>query len=214
MSLVTTITQIRSVSSINVSNTVENWQPYLDESLDIFILPLIGEDLYNEMLEHVDAEESGSSEDPWQELIEKTRKPLILYALFLGIDEISVSIDAAGVMEPDSEQFRPAPQYKVLNLKERWLSRAHRNMDLLLTFLETNKSTFTDYESSYYEFFIQSAEEFSKYVDIRESRRVFIALKPVIRSIERKYILPTLSEDLFDELKAAIQASATLSDDD
>jgi hypothetical protein len=47
-------------------------------------------------------------------------------------------------------------------------------------------------------------------VDIRESRRVFVSLKPVIRSVEKKYIRPTLSAELFDELKKAWKSDEEL----
>lgn len=209
MSLITDISQIRGASKINVSNTLEVWQPYIDEAEEVFIKPVIGETLFDEIQEKIDNPESGSGEDLWSELIEKVRKPLSLYSLYVGTDELAVSISSSGIQTISSETHRPASQYQVLNLKESWIRRAHTAMDALLTFLEANKETFTSYVSTENELFIPNATEFNKWVNIRGSRRVYIAMKPVIRSIERKYIRPTLSPDLFDELKEEINGSGS-----
>ena len=37
MSLITNISQLRAASSISISNTLANWQPYLDEAEETFI---------------------------------------------------------------------------------------------------------------------------------------------------------------------------------
>ena len=46
MSLITTIDQFRLASSINVSNTIANWQPYLDDAEEMFIIPAIGKQAF------------------------------------------------------------------------------------------------------------------------------------------------------------------------
>jgi hypothetical protein len=211
MSLIYNISQIQAVSTINVSNTLRQWQPYIDEAQETFLKPFLGEDLIENMKESIDSSASGISK--YSELLEKAVKPLALYALYLGIDEMAVSISGSGVQVVQTNEHKPAPQYMVMNLKERFISRAHRNMDLLLDYLDKNKSKFTEYHILDDDLFIRSTREFQEQFDIKSSRRVFLALKPIIRSIEKKYIKPTLSPNLFDSIKSELQASSSLSDD-
>lgn len=211
MSLITSIDQVKGFSSINVSNTLAVWQPYLDEAEETFIKPVIGETLIAELDEYIE----GSTEDAELEaLLEKVRKPLVLYALYLGADEMAISVSAAGIQVVTTETHKPAAQYQVQNLKESWMRRAHVAMDVLLSYLEENKTTFTSYDSHYNDYFLRSAAEFQEHQDIRSSRRVYIQLLPIIKSIEKKYIRPTLSEAYFNELKEALQGSTALSEDD
>ncbi len=207
MSLITTISQLRLLSTISISNSLENWQPYIDEAQESFIRPLLGDDLMD-LLES-EANSSASEESQYAGLIEKVIKPLGLYSLWLGVDEMSVSVSSSGIQVIESPSHKQAPRYMIVNLKERWLSRAHVNADLMLKFLEKSKSDYPLWINQDSDLFISNAIEFNKYVNIRESRRVFLALKPVMRSIEKKYIRATLGEDLFNELKEAINNSAS-----
>lgn len=207
MSLITNISQIRGASSINISNTLDNWQPYLDEAEQTFIIPAIGKDFFEEV--EAEANSSGSGESGYEQLISRLRSALALYALWLGIDEMSVSVSASGLQVIQSDTHKPAPEYQMLNLKESWLQRAHRNLDLALEYLEDNRDEFGNYVPVSNGTFIASAKEFSEYVDIRGSRRVFLQLLPIMRSIEKKYIRYTLSEDLYEELKDEYDGSGS-----
>jgi len=210
MSLVTDISQVRSASSINVSNTLTAWQPYLDEAEMTFIKPAIGADLFALFNEKAQAD----LETPFLEAIQLIRIPLALYALYLGIDEFAVSISNQGIQVIENDTHKAAPQYKVQNLKETWMRRAHTLLDVALAHLEANKADFPGFSPQDPDLFIKSAADFNQFVDIRSSRRVFLALKPIVASIEKKYIKPTVSTAYFLNLKAAVKASTPLSEAD
>ena len=80
--------------------------------------------------------------------------------------------------------------------------------------LEAHKDDFPGFSPQDPDLFIKSAADFSQFVDIRSSRRVFLALKPILASIEKKYIKPTVSTAYFLNLKAAVKASSPLSEAD
>jgi hypothetical protein len=215
MSLITNIAQVRSASTINISNTLTNFQPYIDEAELRFIKPYIGETFYDLLDEVVNG--SGSSDySKYDILLLRIRIPLALYAMWIGADEIAVSISAQGIQTIETPSHRPAMQYQIMNLKESWIARANTNMDLLLKYLENHKEDFPEYSPVDNDLFIHNATEFQKVIDIRESRRVFISLKPIITSIEKKYIRPTLGMEYFDELKEVLNSSGSsaISDDD
>jgi hypothetical protein len=215
MSLITDISQVRSASTINISNVLTNYEPYIDEAEQRFIKPYIGEAFYDLLEEVVNGSGSGDNSQ-YDIILMRIRIPLALYALWIGTDELALSVGAQGIQTIQTDSHRPAMQYQIMNLKESWIARANLNMDLLLKYLEDHRSDFPEYIPVDNDLFIHNAKEFQKVIDIRESRRVFISLKPVIASIEKKYIRPTLGSDYFDELKGILNGSGSsdISNDD
>jgi len=121
-----------------------------------------------------------------------------------------VSISSQGIQVIETPTHKTAPQYRVQNLKENWIRRANTSLDLVLKFLDEHTEDYPGYDPQDADLFIRGTLEFNSEVDIRESRRVFVSLKPIIRSVEKKYIRPTLSVELFEELKEAWQSDEAL----
>ena len=213
--LIDNISQVLSAASVNVSNTIESWFPFIEEAQQTFIKPVLGDPLYNQLLDSVALDpvlpDDGTNEMLLAELLWLVRKPLALYALWLGADEFGVSVSAQGIQVIETPTHKTAPQYRVQNLKENWIRRANTALDQALKFLDENHSSFPAYQPQDADLFLRNTFEFNAEVDIRESRRVFVNLKPIIRSVERKYIRPTLSPELFDQLKQAWKSSFALS---
>jgi hypothetical protein len=213
--LINNISQVLSVASINVSNQIESWLPYIDEAQQSFIRPVLGQELIHQ-LETAAAEQvtSHDSLDPCiRDLLDMIRKPLALYALWLGADEFGVSISSQGIQVIETPSHKTAPQYRVQNLKENWIRRANTSLDLALKFIDDHREDYPAFVQQDGDLFIRSTVEFNAEVDIHESRRVFVCLKPVIRSIEKKYIRPALSPALFDQLKIAWQSGQSMPED-
>lgn len=208
--LIDNLSQVLSAASINVSNSIENWFPYIDEAQATFIKPVLGDGLYAQ-LQSAMVPVGDDPEEPINThltgLLEMIRKPLALYALWLGADEFGVSISSQGIQVIETPTHKTAPQYRVQNLKENWIRRANTSLDLVLKFLDEHKEDYPGYVCQDADLFIRSTLEFNSEVDIRESRRVFVSLKPIIRSVEKKYIRPTLSAELFDDLKNTMQSN-------
>jgi len=211
------LSQVLTAASINVSNSIENWFPYIDEAQETFIKPVLGDALYGQLQSVMDPVILDPKEGPIDcrlaDLLIMIRKPLALYALWLGSDEFGVSISSQGIQVIETPTHKTAPQYRVQNLKENWIRRANTSLDLVLKFLDEHKEDYPGYVQQEADLFIRGTLEFNGEVDIRESRRVFVSLKPIIRSVEKKYIRPTLSAELFDELKATLQSKEGLSKD-
>jgi len=212
--LIDNLSQVLTAASINVSNSIENWFPYIGEAQETFIKPVLGDTLYQQLQETANPIVREPEQKPLDthlfDLLEMIRKPLALYALWLGADEFGVSISSQGIQVIETPTHKTAPQYRVQNLKENWIRRANTALDLVLKFLDEHKEDYPEYELQDADLFIRSTLEFNSEVDIRESRRVFVSLKPIIRSVEKKYIRPTLSAELFDELKEAWKSDEDL----
>ena len=233
MSFITKIEQMRLASSISVSNTLANWQPYIEDAEETFIVPIIGSTLYSMLIGISAAMDARvppgpyappapaitADEEVYEALVLKLRKAVSLYALFLGIDEMSVSISPTGVQVIQSDTHKVAPQYLQMNLKETYLTRAHKHVDLALKIIYSNIPSFyivdtKDWLPPRPESLVKDAEQFQLYADIHSSRRVFLSLLPIMVSIEKKYISPTLSPELYHDIKTKVQSGETLSSDD
>jgi len=213
--LIDNLSQVLSAASVNVSNTIENWFPYIEEAQETFIKPVLGIGLYEQLQDALALDpvspDDGTTLENLAKLLEIVRKPLALYALWLGADEFGVSVSSQGIQVIETPTHKTAPQYRVQNLKENWIRRANTALDLVLKFLDNHREDYPAYICQDADLFIRNTLEFNSEVDIRESRRVFVALKPVIRSVERKYIRPALSSELFDEMKQVLQSNAEMS---
>ena len=213
--LIDNLSQVLSAASINVSNTIENWFPYIEEAQETFIKPVLGIGLYDQLQDAMALDpvppDDGTTLENLVKLLEMVRKPLALYALWLGADEFGVSVSSQGIQVIETPTHKTAPQYRVQNLKENWIRRANTALDLVLKFLDEHREDYPAYIRQDADLFIRNTLEFNNEVDIRESRRVFVALKPVIRSVERKYIRPALSSELFDELKQVLLSNSEMS---
>ena len=213
--LIDNLSQVLSAASVNVSNTIENWFPYIEEAQETFIKPVLGIGLYDQLQDAMALDpvppDDGTTLENLVKLLEMVRKPLALYALWLGADEFGVSVSSQGIQVIETPTHKTAPQYRVQNLKENWIRRANTALDLVLKFLDEHREDYPAYIRQDADLFIRNTLEFNNEVDIRESRRVFVALKPVIRSVERKYIRPALSSELFDELKQVLLSNSEMS---
>ena len=47
--LIDNLSQILTAASINVSNSIENWFPYIDEAQETFIKPVLGNALFDQL---------------------------------------------------------------------------------------------------------------------------------------------------------------------
>ena len=213
--LIDNLSQVLSAASINVSNTIENWFPYIEEAQETFIKPVLGIGLYDQLQDAMALDpvppDDGTTLENLVKLLEMVRKPLALYAWWLGAAEFGVSVSSQGIQVIETPIHKTAPQYRVQNLKENWIRRANTALDLVLKFLDEHREDYPAYIRQDADLFIRNTLEFNNEVDIRESRRVFVALKPVIRSVERKYIRPALSSELFDELKQVLLSNSEMS---
>jgi len=212
--LIDNLSQVLTAASINVSNSIENWFPYIDEAQETFIGPVLGNVLYDQLQDLMALDSlppaDGTTTENLSELLSMIRKPLALYALWLGADEFGVSISSQGIQVIETPTHKTAPQYRVQNLKENWIRRANTALDVVLKFLDARKEDYPGFDPQDADLFIRGTLEFNSEVDIRESRRVFVSLKPIIRSVEKKYMRPTLSAELFDELKKAWKSDVDL----
>jgi len=152
------------------------------------------------------------------ELLPLVQNALINFAYYVGADEMGLHISDAGIQIISDETHKQAFQWQVEAAKSSWLNKAYLFSDTVLQFLEQHIEDFPTWKSSeaYTEIkdsLLYTTGQFNDEFFIRNSRRLFLALKPVIRSIESKYAAPTLSQGYYDALLTSIRSGSISPDD-
>lgn len=134
------------------------------------------------------------------------------YALFEAFPFLNTAVGDIGVAQQSSKEgtTNPAAQWRYEGRRWAHLLNGDRFTDQLLAFLENSAAYFTDWSSSdsytiNKDLFIADSYKLSKYIGTNGSRRAFLALRSHIRMAEKKYIVPAIGQELFDELKTEMQ---------
>ncbi len=205
MSLIESIAEIKEHLAINMTSQIKTLRPYIEQAQIKFIKPVLGAALYNALV--AEYESSGSSSSTtMSDLLEQVQRPLayLSYSLYLPTGNIMASDSGIHISVTDTK--KQAFQWQVDEFQNSLLELGFTAIEELYIFLEENLEDYPTWESSeayttFRETFIQTAKEFQKYINIHSSRRVFVAIMPVMKKIEEFEIANVLGEDLYNEMK-------------
>jgi hypothetical protein len=232
MSLFKSMDEVRKFISIDENMQFDSFDPFVNQAEKKYIKPLLGElypVLLNDYTDHTNADGSnGTGVDPSPapmdpdnlELLPEVQRALAYYAAYQCTLQIGVSVGQAGLQEQFGSNSRPAPRWKTRELQLEYITQADQWSDSLLDFLEENASP-TKYNDWYSDVEANTAMQgiivyktaiASKYIDINESRRVFLRLKKRIIDIESTEIRKSLCEDQYQELVTQIKSGSLSTD--
>lgn len=143
-------------------------------------------------------------------LVQKIQLPVIIHAYKSYAANNLVSHSDKGRQIIVTETEKPAFEWQIKRDEAALLQKEFKALDDLIEFLDTYIDYFPEWsESDAYtqskELFINSAKEFDQYFPIDSSRRLFIKICPFIKEVERKYIRPTISPAVFNDIKTKIR---------
>ena len=221
--LITDIEEVREYVSVNKSFDLENIAPYLDRAESKYIIPVLGDELYDYLNRLVNAEQSPDLTETQELILEKARKALSNFAYALYLPLAQVQIDNAGVRIANTETMKTAWEWQIRDLQRDFYDAGWLALEDLQKFLEQNAGSGSgsayDYwlDSSAYtilkECFINSADEFDKFYFINKSRRLYSAIKTAMKRVEILHAKPSLGAEYFDELKTKIKDESLTADD-
>jgi hypothetical protein len=218
MSLFRTTTELKQYVAIDANTKFGTLKPSIDDAQERFIKPLLGVDFYNEFVSAYEAATNVPDDltNDQKALLPFIQRALAYYALYLSIDEIGVTVGELGVQQSYNQNSQPAPQNKVARLTMKYISAADIAADKLLEYLEQNATVskynkwFSDMEANtaMSGCIVYKTAIASKYIDIKESRRVFLRLKKRIKEIEASYVKRLICSDQYDELVTQIKTGS------
>jgi hypothetical protein len=143
-----------------------------------------------------------------------TREALINFAGYIYLDIAPANLGASGPWENTTAEQKPIRLEVLSNAQNSRLEAGHRKIDLLLAYLEANKveADFALWKDSQSytvqnEFLISTTEEFDKYCRIKNSRGIFLALKPAMFQAMSMHIQPLIDmQEIANDLTGTIKA--------
>jgi hypothetical protein len=147
------------------------------------------------------------------------QRALINFAYYVGADEYSLHITDAGIQIVTDETHKTAFQWQIEAIKSSWLNKAYLFSDVVLVYLESHMAYYPSWVSSdsfteRMDTLLYTTRLFNDAFHIKNSRRLFLALKPIIRSIESKYVAYTLSQEYYDSLLVLLKTSKLTAEDE
>lgn len=220
MQLFKTTAEIKKYLRINANMKFENLQPSIQDAEEFFIKDLLG-DLYDSFLADYTDNTTATGEDNGMNadnvaLLPYAQRALAHYTFYLAVETIGVQIGDAGIQQTSAQNSQPAPRWKIRDLKMSYLSKADLHAEKLLAFLEENAAAdkygawFADIDANtaMSGLIVHSVRVASKYIDISDSRRIFLKLQKRIRQLESLNVKNLICIDQYDELVTQLQTGS------
>lgn len=142
-------------------------------------------------------------------LVTMIENAVYCYAFYLHLPYMKVRLSNSGASQTKTNAEGPASPEDVEDLRTACLNDAYEAVEDILVYLEENKN-FSPYaiwkNSSAYtvfnQFFITTTTQFQQYCNINNSRRLFVSIVPQIQFVEDNMLRPSLTDSLFEKLKA------------
>jgi hypothetical protein len=209
--LITTLNEIRQFIPIDQNLNIQSIEPSIAEAEELYIKPVLG--AYYPILTDAYATSMGTGEDEEPDadamaLLPLVQRSLAYYALYLSVENLGSNVGDMGIQQQNGRDSMPAPRWKVQALQMKYLTSADRFADNFLAYLEDQATTekysewYTDStaNTSISGYIVHSTRIASKYIDINESRRIFLRLKKRIREVERTEVKRLICTDQYEEI--------------
>jgi hypothetical protein len=195
MSYEPTKAQIQQYIPVSNSFVPDNFQSYIRQSEQKWMHKYLSKEEYDAI---ITANES-------DEVTDMCHRAVISFAYYLYIPFANVSLSNAGITQTRSETQTFAKEEAVENLRQACYFAGWEQLEAILLIFETTPASFSGWNASTAkttanELLFTNATDFSRYVNIRELRRVFVLLMPAIRIKQLTRLKTILGKDLYADI--------------
>ena len=192
-------------------------KPLTDQSAKIYVVNLIGEELYQELVSQV----AGQSLTADNISLLEHLKPAVAYYTYMEMTTShAVHMSSMGLQQSISNDgtSQPANNYLRNDAREQAANRADWFLDQTMEFLESqvlaDNTKFPLWQSSsvyqdFFELFIWQTDQLNKWVRSIRSHRALFTFRHNLRWVQEREIKPLLGEDLYNDLFSKIKARPT-----
>ncbi len=194
MALTATLEELQSYVSVANSFKLDNFLSKIRKAERDLAEKWLGKTFYESLL-------AGNNED----IKDMLKNAIYNYGFFLHLPYANVRISNSGTQQTKTTTEGPARPEDVENLRIACYSTAMEELENIFSILEETKPENWINSPKYTvfnELFIKTVEQFQKYCEIGNSRRLFITLRSSIRYVEDFILKSAISEPLFVALKA------------
>lgn len=121
------------------------------------------------------------------------------YALVLHLPILNAKVTNSGTRTSENEQSRASDWKEVRDLMRTCLAAANEAVDEALELMEANPSDFSSWVASrhytvFSEMFVRHTAQFNEWFFINNSRVTFLALRPIMKEMQERYLQPLLKD--------------------
>lgn len=187
------------------------WGPFVQDAENDHLIRAIGQELYDDLVGKIDPatdQVTGTAQE--KALIGKLRSTLGHYTEMESSLSMLVQKGDGGMAVASPPNMQAPGKWMIVGKIAESRDKADRHMEAALQYLEVNKGSFPVWTSSSaytvsHSLFLSSATEYAEYFPaIRESRRLYVALRGFVKKSEKDFILPLLGEPLFTAWKSKL----------
>ena len=214
-----TIEDLQKYIKVNGTVDIRNLDPFGNDAQEKYIRQYLGNTLYAELTAYVD---DATKVPTWTDITEANVKayldqllPFVKNALAKFIFVLSspitdLQITDAGFVVIMNQNMAPASAERVKKFTEGLEIQGYDCLETMLRFLEAKVDQYPSWKSSEaytreLRNFINSAEEFDKYVSINSSRLTFLKWRNTIDNVELLQVDPVISTALADKIREQIR---------
>lgn len=203
--LFNTTAEIKQFITVGTNFSPEAVEPYLAPAAERYLRPW----LEGQLDELVTAYNAGPLSPPLDALLPYVQRALINLAFWHYAPTAHLLINDAGISVATSEVFKPASMGKATEFRDELIAAGFDAIEPMLEFLEDNVVDYPIWAVSpaptrNRELFINTSRVFSDSYPLKEGRRTFEHLRPLMKQVETFNILPILGQTYFDEIKFEI----------
>jgi len=141
-------------------------------------------------------------------VLSQCQEALAVLAMHAWIRVAQMSLDDTGAHVHVDENHKTPYRWQFGDVREEYLLMGLASLDELYEVLEENRDALAEWknsaaESLYNSSILRTADDFSRWYAINDSRMTFLDLKPAIRRAEELVVKPRIGEAFYAELVAA-----------
>lgn len=191
--------EVKSFVPVSAASDFDTLKPHIANVERDYLIPVIGQEMYNELQAFYDGTDAGSSgtDEKLEELLHLVQSAVLHIAYWVGYDLLNVQVSDSGFKRTESDTVKGLYKYQDENLKAYFRTNGFNGLDTVLKYLEENINEFASFATSFAYTVIKSAfipqtDIFDRIVYINKSRLTFLRLKPHIQLVEDTDIAPIL----------------------
>ena len=190
----------------------ESVQSSLEDAWRLFVLPLLGEALAEE-IEAYYVDEAPTALQ--LKVLNECQRAVANLAFWYNFDELNIRISDQGMQRQESDgSFKQTYKYQEDQLKTSFKNKGFNALDRVIDFLDKHQKDFPLYEqspayASRKSSIVRSTAEVDANYFINNSHLIFLRLKPIFKLVEESGLRAVLGESLYKDLLKAIKDGET-----
>lgn len=205
----------------NITPTIhyDNFTSELRAATIEFIIPYLGQTLYDELIHYYHTEMVNNVESvelpevadfPLAKLLSYLQPALANYMALKYTPSSDTFFTSSGLQTIKGENQTAAFAYQKTDRMNKYAEDADTFMDAALEFLEENKAKYPSWigNTETIDVLFTGTKSFSHYFDIGNSRRTYLRLLPTIRKVEQLKLIPVIGVEFYHTLKQLMKARA------